>query len=148
MIEGDARYTLRDIAQYIGITSAAAHKILTECLGLRKLCAGWVPHLLTKEQKAYRVKCARELLETYKHCKNKRINELLTGDETWIYFFEPQRKINNKVWIAKNRNRPVIAKRSQSAKKILYAVFFQFQRPCVARSCTKRTFYYWDILQI
>ena len=65
MIEGDARYTLRNIAQYVGITSAAAHKILTERLGLRKLCARWVPHLLTKEQKAYLVKCARELLKTY-----------------------------------------------------------------------------------
>ena len=51
------------------------------------LCARWVPHLLTKEQKAYRVKCARELLKTYKNCQNKRINELLTGDETWIFFY-------------------------------------------------------------
>ena len=26
---------------------------------------------------------------------------MLTGDETWIYYFEPQGKINNKVsWIA------------------------------------------------
>ena len=108
---------------------AAAHKILTERLGLRKLCARWVPHLLTKKQKAYRVKCARELLKTYKNCQNKRINELLTGDETWIYFFEPQRKIDNKVWIAKNRNRPVIAKRSQSAKKVLNAVFFNSSGP-------------------
>ena len=49
---------------------------------------------------------------------------MLTGDKTWIYFFEPQRKINNKVWVAKNRNRPVIAKRPQSAKKVLYAIFF------------------------
>ena len=53
----------------------------------------------------------------------------LSGDETWIYFFEPQRKNNNKVWIAKNRNRPVIAKRSQSAKKVLYAVFFNSSGP-------------------
>ena len=57
LMEGDAQYTLRVIALYVGITSAAAHKILTESLGLRKLCARWVPHLLTKEQSAYSVKC-------------------------------------------------------------------------------------------
>ena len=49
LVEGDARYTSRDIRSRIyGITSAAAHKILTYHLGLRKLCARWIPHLLTK----------------------------------------------------------------------------------------------------
>lgn len=131
LVEGDARYTVKDIAGYVGISSAAAHKILTHHLGLRKLCARWVPHLLTKEQKTHRVKCARELLKTYKNCANKRIFELLTGDETWIYYFEPQRKIKNKVWIDQNRNRPIIAKRSQSAKKVLYAIFFNCHGPVV-----------------
>ena len=28
MLEGDARYNIRDIAQYVGLTSAVAHKIL------------------------------------------------------------------------------------------------------------------------
>ena len=69
MIEGDARYTLGDLAQYVGITSAAAHKILTEHLGLSKLCARWVAHLLKQELTAYRVKCAKELFKTYKIVK-------------------------------------------------------------------------------
>ena len=71
LIEGDARYTLRDIAQYVGITSAAAHKILTERLGLRKLCARWVPHLLTKEQKAYRVNVPGNYLKHIKIAKTR-----------------------------------------------------------------------------
>ncbi|XP_061193207.1 histone-lysine N-methyltransferase SETMAR-like [Saccostrea echinata] len=36
----------------------------------------------------------------------------------------PQRKFNNKVWMTKHGKRPVIAKRCQSTKKILYAIFF------------------------
>ena len=55
---------------------------LTEHLGLMKACSRWLPHQLTKEQKAYRVKCARELLKTYKICPKKKSNELLTGNET------------------------------------------------------------------
>ena len=60
MIEGDAQYTIMVIAHYVGITWAAAYNILTEHLGRRKLCARWVPHLLTNEQKAYCVKFTRE----------------------------------------------------------------------------------------
>ena len=116
LIEGDARYTLRDIVQYVGITSAAAHKILTERLGLtcRKLCGCWVSHFANKGTKGL-------------PCK-----ELLTGDETWIYFFESPRKISNKVWIDKARNRPNIAKYSQSAKK-----FFMLFSSIPAALCCK-----------
>ena len=32
-------------------------------------------------------------------------------------FFEPQRKIDNKIWATRNARRPVIAKRTISVKK-------------------------------
>ena len=56
-------------------------KILKKRLDLRKVCARWVPHLLTEEQKSQRLKCARELLKTYKGCNRRVISNLLTGDE-------------------------------------------------------------------
>ena len=55
--------------------------ILKKRLDLRKVCARWVPHLLTEEQKTQRLKCARELLKTYKGCNSRGISSLLTGDE-------------------------------------------------------------------
>ena len=67
-------------------------------LDLRKVCARWVPHLLTEEQKTQRLKCARELLKTYKGCNSRVISNLLTGDETWVHMFEPQRRADNKQW--------------------------------------------------
>ena len=56
--------------------------ILKKRLDLRKVCARWVPHLLVEEQKTQRLKCARELLKTYKGCNSRVISNLLTGDET------------------------------------------------------------------
>ena len=58
--------------------------ILKKCLDLRKVCARWVPHVLTVEQKT---QCARELLKTYKGCNSRVISNLLTGDETWMHMF-------------------------------------------------------------
>ena len=58
--------------------------------------------------------------------------EIVTGDETWISFFEPEGKENNKVWIGENGARPQIALRSRSVKRVLYALLFD-ARGSVAR---------------
>ena len=45
-------------------------------------------------------------------------------DETWVHYFEPVRTVSNKIWATKHSKRPIIAKRSMSTKKVLYAIFF------------------------
>ena len=55
----------------------------------------------------------------------------MTGDETWVHFFERQRKIDNKIWATRNARRPVIAKRTISVKKVMLAVFFDINGPVV-----------------
>ena len=34
-----------------------------------------------------------ELLKTYKGCNSRVNSNLLTGDETWVHMFEPQRRL-------------------------------------------------------
>ena len=58
------------------------------------------------------------------YCKSRAISNLLTGDETWVHMFEPQRRVDIKQWKRKDQKRPCIAKRTISSKKMLYAVFF------------------------
>ena len=61
IIEGDARFTVRDIARKVGISLSTVHLILKKHLKVRKISARWVPHLLTDEQKRQRVKVAKKL---------------------------------------------------------------------------------------
>ena len=49
LIEEDACYTVQEIEELSGIHSSSVLKILHERLGPRKICARWVPHLLTDE---------------------------------------------------------------------------------------------------
>ena len=49
---------------------------------------------------------------------------VVTGDENWVYYFEPVGKFSNKIWASKHSRRPIIAKRSLSARKVWYAIFF------------------------
>ena len=78
------------------------------------------------------MKIASELLQIYDGCDDKHLCEIVTCDETWISFFEPEGKENNKVWIGENGARPQIARRSRSVKHVLYALFFD-ARGIVAR---------------
>ena len=80
--------SVKDIA---GISEGSVHTSLKKRLDSRKVCSRWVPHLITEEQKTQRLKCARELVKTYKGCNRRVISNLLTGDETWVQMFEPQK---------------------------------------------------------
>ena len=134
VVEHDARLSVRDIASCTGISEGSVQTILKKRLDLRKVCTSWVPHLLTEEQKTY-LKCARELLKTYKGCNSRVSSNLLTGDETLVHMFEPQRRADNKQWKRKDQKRPCIAKRTISSKKMLYALFFNSSGPVVQVPC-------------
>ena len=124
IIEGDARFTVWDIARKVGISLSTVHLILKKHLKVRKISARWVPHLLTDEQKRQRVKVAKKLLQMFPKYDKKQFANVVTGDETWVHYFEPVRKVSNKIWAPKHSKRPTIAKRSLSTKKVLYAIFF------------------------
>ena len=83
-----------------------------------------MPHLLTDEQKRQRVKVAKKLLQMFPKYDKKQFANVVIGDETWVHCFEPVRKVSNKIWATKHSKRPIIAKRSLSTKKVLYAIFF------------------------
>ena len=67
---------------------------------------------------------AKKLLQMFPKYDKKQFANVVTGDETWVHYFEPVRKVSNKIWATKHSKRPIIAKRSLSTKKVLYAIFF------------------------
>ena len=54
--------------------------------------------------------------------KSSLPNYDVTGDETRVHYFEPVRKISNKICAIKHSKRPIIAKRSLSTKKVCMQV--------------------------
>ena len=65
IIEGDARFTVRDIARKVGISLSTVHLILKKHLKVRKIFARWVPHLLTDEQNRQLVKVVKKMLQMF-----------------------------------------------------------------------------------
>ena len=73
--------------------------------------------------------------ETYKGCNSLVISNFLTGEETWVHMFEPQRRADNKQWKRKDQKRQCIAKGTISSKKMFYAIFFNSSGPVVQVPC-------------
>ena len=151
VVKQDALLSVKDIASCTGISEGSVQTILKKHLDLRKVCARWVPHLLTEEQKTQRLKCVRELLKTYKGCNSRVISNLLTGDGTWVHMFEPQRRADNNQWKLNDQKCPCIAKRTISSKKMLYAIFFNSSGPVVqvprSSALSIWSYSHWPILQ-
>ena len=84
LIEEDAHFTVQEIEELSGNHLSRFLKILRERLGLRKICACWVHHLLTDEQKQSGVRLASQVIEKYDKCDPRRLEEMVTGDENWI----------------------------------------------------------------
>ena len=114
LVATDARFTSRHIANCVGISAVAAHKILRRDLKMRRI----IPHLVTTEQIHARVKIAKQLLKQFPKYNNRS-------------FYEPKRKIQNKIWATKGGKRPCIAKRTMNIKTVMYVIFFTNQGPAI-----------------
>ena len=87
------------------INREIVRKILTEDLGLRKVCAKMVPKKLAEEQKQRRVTICQDLLER----QDDILGRVITGDETWVYQYDPETKRQISQWKTANSPRPKIS---------------------------------------
>ena len=56
---------------------------MTEKLNKRNVCARWVPHELSEQQKKNRVECGNELIEHFSG--RAAAKKIIVTDEKWIY---------------------------------------------------------------
>ena len=82
--------------------------------------------------------CKKNFLKIYSKYSKKAFDNLVTGDETWVYYFEPKQKWSEWIWATKNARRPIIAKRTWMVKKVLYVIFFNNKGSSHANSGAKR----------
>ena len=77
------------IVQETGLSTGTVHTILHEHLSMSKVCARWVPKMLTPDMKATRVNTSSVLLSRYNVNPEIFRSRVVTGDETWVYYYTP-----------------------------------------------------------
>ena len=120
MIEENPSLSCKFIAKKLDIGWGTVKKILIEELGLKKVNMKWIPHTLNDDQKAKRKEDSIEILRIIENTPNKELCNLLTGDETWIYYENP-RPI---VWQRLHHHRPQFPKKTIASKKMMISVIW------------------------
>ena len=87
----DCRLTFRMIADELGMNSERVWRIITEDLGMRKICAKMIPRLLNEGQKERRVQVCPDILEQLETEPNL-LKRVVTGDESGIFEYDPLTK--------------------------------------------------------
>ena len=72
---------------------------------MRKLTVRWVPKSLSDEQMATRASVCSALLKHFRS-KDDFLLRLVTVDETWVHYYEPENKAQSRQWVGPGSPRP------------------------------------------
>jgi hypothetical protein len=74
------------------------HESVTEKLRYRKLCACWVPKILTYDHKTKWMGSVLKFLTCYAKEGDKFLDSIMTGDETWVFHHTSESKQQSLQW--------------------------------------------------
>ena len=119
LVYSDRRIQVEEIAHALGMSHGSVSTILHDCLGMRKLIARWVPKSLSNEQMVTRPSICSTLLKRFRS-KDDFLLRLVTVDETWVHYYEPENKAQSSV------GRPKKFKMQPSAGKVKGVIMLDF----------------------
>jgi hypothetical protein len=119
LIHKDCCRTIHELTDTVGISYGVCQEILTENLNIRHIVAKFVLLFLTNDLKHQCINVCLQLCE--KANKDPTfISRTITGDESWIYGYDPQTKQQSLQWKstqssrAKSRGRSRVQQRACS----------------------------------
>jgi len=109
LVRQDRRRTIHDIAEEVGIVYGPCQRVLTEELGMHHAVA----RILTADQKQQRVNVCTELCQLATDDETF-LSRAITGDESWVYSYDPETKQQSSQWKSPTSSRP---KKGQTGEK-------------------------------
>ena len=111
----------------------------------------WVPKELTEECKRRRLDVCSRHLAHYREEGDNFLQQIVTGDETWIHHYEPESKRQSMQWKHPSSSVAKKFKTQSSAGKLMLTVFWDSQGPLLEtyqeRGTTVISATYCDMLQ-
>ncbi|XP_075558608.1 protein GVQW3-like [Dermacentor variabilis] len=121
----DRRAIIQEIAEQVGISTFSAHSIMTEDVAMKRVAAKFVPKLIMVEQKQLRVEVSQDMLDST-NSDPDFMNTIITGDESWVYGYDPETKSQTSQWKHSTSPRPKKAGQVCSNVKVMLTAFFDF----------------------
>ena len=92
LIKEKARITEDEIKDTLNLSSGSFDIILRCHLCVGKRCARLVHHQLSEEQKRARIEWCLKMLRKFDGERSDRVSNIVTGDETYVYQYDPEIK--------------------------------------------------------
>ena len=125
LLDKDRRITVREVSKRVDCSSVGTvHTIIHDSLNMRRLCARWIPKMMSECQKAQRVESCRRFVQRFEREGEDFLSRIVTADETWISLYEPESKEQSTMWKTPGSPSPKKFKVSRSTKKQMFIIFF------------------------
>ncbi|XP_054717601.1 histone-lysine N-methyltransferase SETMAR-like [Uloborus diversus] len=123
LLNSDRRMSVRLLSDSLNLPKTIVHEIVSEELGMRKICAKLEPKVLTDAQKTHRLEVSKEMK---KMCRDNTnfLDNVITGDESWIFEYDPETKRQSAEWHTTASPSQKKARMSKSRVKSMLIVFF------------------------
>ena len=119
----DRWLSVRMIAEEMGLDKNAVHRILINHLHMWKICAKLVPKNLCVEQKVNWLEICHDLPRRLE-IEPDFLDKVITGDESWVFDYDPETKWQSAEWRTKISPHPKTARMSSSRVKTMIIIFF------------------------
>lgn len=123
LLNSDRRLGIKLISDEMNLSYGTVQRIITEDLSMRKVCAKMVPKVLSDEQKELRVEISQEILDCLEEDEHF-LDNVITGDETWVFQYDPETKRQSEEWHTAQSPRQKKARMSKSKVKSMLIAFF------------------------
>lgn len=125
-IHENRRITQRQLADQLGTSQTTVHRLIRE-LNYSRICAKWVPKLLTTEMKANRKEMCEQLLNRYWQEGETFLKNLVTGDESWVSHYDPELKDTSTEYRHRSSPRHKKLRTERATGKIMLTIFWDMQ---------------------
>ena len=122
-VRSNRRLAVRMIAGELGMSSEKVWRIITEDLRMRNIWAKMVPRLQNEEQKERRGQLCQDILEQLETEPNL-LKRVVTGDESWIFEYDPLTKRQSLEWKSALSPRPKKLSVFKTKTKVMLIAFF------------------------
>ena len=111
LVYSGRRIKVKEIANALHISHGSVSTALDDRLGMHKLTARWVPKSLSYEQMATRASVFSALLKRFRSKEGDFLSRLVTVDEIWIHYYEPENKVQSRQSVGQSSKRnPLLAR--------------------------------------
>ena len=115
---------MHETAAHLDMSRGSSHHIVHDILQFHKVSAKWVPRQLTADLKELRVDACQELLKRFEAEGDGFLGRIVTGDETWVHYYQPETKKASREWGHTSSAKPKKFRTQSSPGKVMPTLFW------------------------